>query len=179
LEGLKVDKLLVLGLLSNIFMNVNKLFKVFLLFIFLQLTSCKEPGPERIVHLDFPEMSKVSSILLDDGDSITMKTENFLIENFRSHYSDFNEFALERLCETSGNNPEITDWSIYLYKESRKTTYENIKRNRKLLYQYSENHDLILVYSWKKRSNVLHKHMGHYKGKAKFELSELVCGTDL
>lgn len=45
---------------------------------------------------------------------------------------------------------DFVQYDMGFYKESKITTLANIKSDSKIIYRYSQNHDLVLSFSWSK-----------------------------
>jgi len=124
-------------------------------------TSC---GTKKINFIPLEKFNRYDSLDSENGKIIYHKSDHYIVEHFRGFKQS--ESAIDSFVNTLGVQKfkKVSDYNIVFYKASDKTSLKNLSENPRDLVRYSQENDLILIYSWVK---------GKYLGKTRWKNGEI------
>lgn len=140
-------------------------FPLILLVLFI---SCSSGNKNRIIT-PIPFLS-------DSIGGGTSYRQLYIIEDFNPRYS-LDSIAIDQLCNSAKKEP-LKKFRITLryYKSSKMTNIDNIRSSPKTIGRYSNDEDLVTVYSWLSGTDKMSK-VDHLRKNSGFLLLDISCDS--
>jgi hypothetical protein len=130
-------------------MNLFKIYLCPALLVTMLGFNCGKPKPITIIPIHSLEYTDNTQVYKHHR--LLIRTEFYIVQNYKDnpandHYIDSFVTALKQR-----NTEKYDIYAINFYRESSKTNIERIKREPKIIYRYSQEHDLIHLYQYHKQ----------------------------
>ena len=117
-------------------------------------------SPKKISIFEITELRKIDTV-----EGRTSRFDLFIVRNYDNDENIKRQINAFIQLQKKSNLDSLYQYDMTFYKESDITNYSKLIANPKLIYKYSQDHDLIYNFSWMK---------GKLVSKMKFESGKAV-----
>lgn len=123
---------------------------------------------KKINFVPLEKFNRYDSLDSENGKVIYHKSDYYIVENFQGFKQS--ESTIDSFINTQNIEKfkKVSDYQIVFYKASNKTNLKNLSENPRDLDRYSQDNDMILIYSWMN---------GKFLGKTKWKNGEIISPT--